>query len=489
MIMKEVYDISLQGISFKIEKDAYELLDSYLMDLRMHYGEQEAEVVNDIEERIAELLLEKGCANSTVVQHYHIDEIIRVLGKPSEIEDLSGRGAEKVKKGIFRDTRNGIVAGVCSGLGAYFNLDAVWVRVIFILLAVVFTAPSFFVRSFLGINMGWFGFLMLVYCILWLIIPEAKTVSQRCAMRGESQKVDHIHKKFAQGAREVGGEMWQKGAKATGSIASTIWRVICFVFGVFLAMAGFTGIIILGIGFVGVDMIAGISLLSIPDFVALNIGNTLWLKIFGILVFLLPCVGMLYGGMQLCFNFKSPKWRPGLVNFFVWMVCVLVFVLLAVKSFSPYQELRKWDGDDVAVSARYDTLYVVCPKVSGVENAKMNIEAHRNSLSLFYMNNAHKKDASFTVYPDFSVKRIDEGEPRIGVVITSMEETPAFGNFVSVKDSLITINPQVYSRENKFAGELQKIKLYVPDSTTVILTEPIDFTFGKSRSYRTGLKR
>ncbi|MBQ2132635.1 MAG: PspC domain-containing protein, partial [Bacteroidales bacterium] len=281
--MKEVYDISLRGISFKIEKDAYDLLDNYLVELKGHYGEQEAEVVNDIEERIAELLLEKGCANSTVVQYHHIDDIIRVLGRPSEIEESSGEKAVKVKKGIFRDTRNGVVAGVCSGLGAYFNLDAVWVRVIFILLAVVFTAPSLFIRNFLGLDMGWFGFLLLVYCILWLIIPEARTVSQRCAMRGESQSVDHIHRKFAQGAREVGNEMWQVGSQATGTVFSTIWRVICFTAGVLLTVAGFAGIVTVGVGFIGVDMIAGISALSIPDFIELNIGSTLWLKIFGVL--------------------------------------------------------------------------------------------------------------------------------------------------------------------------------------------------------------
>ena len=487
--MKEVYDISLQGISFKIEKDAYELLDSYLMELKMHYGAQEAEVVNDIEERIAELLLEKGCVNSMVVQYYHIEDIIRVLGRPSEIEDSSGGQTVKVKKSVYRDTRNGVVAGVCSGLGAYFNIDPVWVRVIFILLAVVVTAPSLYVGRFLGIHMEWSGFLLLVYCILWLIIPAAKTVSQRCAMRGEGQRVDHIHKKFATGAREAGNEMMQMGGKAAGSLLSTVGKIIGFVVGALLAMAGFTGIVILGIGFVGADMVTGISLLSIPDFVELNIGNTLWLKVFGILTVLLPCVGMLYGGMKLCFRFKSPRWRPGLVNFIVWMICALVFVLLAVKSFSPYQELRKWNGDEVAVSAQHDTLYVVCPRVEGVESAKMNIEAHRNSLDLFYINNAHKKNASYTVYPHFSVRRITGGEPRIEAVITSMAETHSEGNFVSVKDSLITINPQVYSRENKFAGEMQKIKLYVPDSTTVILMEPIEFVFGESRSYRTGLKR
>ena len=487
--MKEVYDISLRGISFKIEKDAYELLDNYLVELKGHYGEQEAEVVNDIEERIAELLLEKGCANSTVVQYHHIDDIIRVLGRPSEIEDSSGEKAVKVKKGIFRDTRNGVVAGVCSGLGAYFNLDAVWVRVIFILLAVVFTAPSLFIRNFLGLDMGWFGFLLLVYCILWLIIPEARTVSQRCAMRGESQSVDHIHRRFAQGAREVGNEMWQVGAKATGPVFSTIWRVICFIAGVIFTVAGFAGIVTVGVGFIGVDMIAGISALSIPDFIELNIGSTFWLKFFGVVSILLPCVGMLYWGMKLCFNFKAPKWRPGMIIFIVWLVSLIVFVLFVVKSITPYQDLNKLDKEEIAVVGNYDTLYVVCPKVPGIEEAKMNIEAHRNSLELFYMNNSHKKDASFTVYPRFSVKRVKEGAPKLEANMTSFSQLPSMEGIVQVKDSLITLLPAVYSKENKFAGEVQYIKLFVPDSTTVILKEPIDFTFGESKSYRTGLKR
>ena len=487
--MKEVYDISLSGISFKIEKDAYDLLDNYLVELKGHYGEQEAEVVNDIEERIAELLLEKGCANSTVVQYHHIDDIIRVLGRPSEIEDSSGENTIKVRKGIFRDTRNGVVAGVCSGLGAYFNLDAVWVRVIFILLAVVFTAPSLFIRNFLRLDMGWFGFLLLVYCILWLIIPEARTVSQRCAMRGESQSVDHIHRKFAQGAREVGNEMWQVGSQATGTVFSTIWRVICFTAGVLLTVAGFAGIVTVGVGFIGVDMIAGISALSIPDFIELNIGSTLWLKIFGVLSVLLPCVGMLYWGMKLCFNFKAPKWRPGMIIFIVWLVSLIVFVLFVVKSITPYQDLNKLDKEEIAVVGNYDTLYVVCPKVPGIEEAKMNIEAHRNSLELFYMNNSHKKDASFTVYPRFSVKRVKEGAPKLEANMTSFSQLPSMEGIVQVKDSLITLLPAVYSKENKFAGEVQYIKLFVPDSTTVILKEPIDFTFGESKSYRTGLKR
>ncbi len=482
--MKEVFDISLQGFAFKVEKDAYELLGSYLEELKEHYGSQEAEVVNDIEERISELLIEKGCTGGTVVQFHHIDEIIKVLGRPNEIDGSpESHESKKVKKGIYRDTRNGIVAGVCSGLGAYFKIDAVWIRIIFILSALLFTAPSFFVRNLLGIHMGWFGFLLLVYVILWVIIPEARTVSQRCAMRGEPQSVDHIHSKFAQGARNVGSEMWNMGAGATGSFFSTLWRVICFTVGVILTAIGFGGIVALGIGFIGADILTGIPLLAMPDFVDLNIGSTLWLKVFGVLAALLPFVGMLYGGMQLCFRFKSPKWRPGLVIFLVWMVSALVFTLSSLKAFSPYYDMDTDYREQIALPAQKDTLYVECPKVAGLEKGRMNIEASMNSLELFYMG-GKGRNTSIAVYPRFTVRRGEAESPYLQVSMTSPSE---IGNVVSVKDSLITINPAVYSRKEKFAGELHKIKLYVPDSTTVILKEPAEFTFGKSRSIRTGM--
>lgn len=496
--MKEVFDISLRGVAFKIEKDAYVLLESYLEELKAHYGKQEEEVVNDIEERISELLQEKGCNGGTVVQFHHIDDIIKVLGRPSEIDGGDGdAGHIKVKKGIYRDTRNCIVAGVCSGLGAYFNMDAVWVRIIFIILAVAFTAPSFFVRSFLGINMGWFGFLLLVYCILWVIMPEARTVSQRCAMRGEPQNVDHIHKKFAQGARDVGNEMWQMGSKATGSFFSTLWRIICFVVGAVLTAIGFGGMVALGIGLFGVDMFFGIPLLAMPDFLELNIGSTLWLKVFGILTVLLPFVGMLYAGMKLCFNFKSPAWRPGLVNFLVWLVSALVFSLSAVKAFSPYYDVDSDHKERMELPAGKDTLYVECPMAPGIEKAKMNLEASGNSVELFYLSGSGK-DASIAVYPAIKVRRGDYNEPYLEATMSSFSKPDFYDEYTSdvkiadiatLEDSLLTVNPAVYSREKKFAGKVQTLRLYLPQSTVVILKEPVDFTFGESRSFRTGIRK
>lgn len=495
--MKEVFDISLQGVSFKIEKDAFELLENYIDELKVHYGKQEEEVVNDIEERISELLFERGCTGGTVVQMHHVEDIIKVLGRPNEIDGQQGiSGENKVKKGIYRDTQNGIVAGVCSGLGAYFNMDAVWVRVIFILVAILFTAPSFFVSSFLRIDIGWFGFMLLAYLILWIIIPEAKTVSQRCAMRGEPQSIDHIHRKFAQGAREVGSEMWSMGTKATGTFFSTLWRIICFTVGVILTIIGFGGIVALGVVLFSVDMITGIPVLSIPDFMELNIGSTLWLKIFGLLTVLLPCVGMLYAGIRLCFRFKAPKWRPGLINFLVWLVCALVFTLGTVKAFSPYYVDRE-SKEQIELLSTRDTLYLNCIKMPGMENAKMSIDASGNHCGLFYLDNAQRKNTSFAVYPDIAVRRIETGTPYIEVKTVNFSkpdfyEASASGmkisDVVAVQDSLVTVKPAIYSRTDKFSGTLHKVVLYVPEDTKVVMQEPVKFVFGESASYRSGIR-
>lgn len=362
--MKEVLNISLRGISFTIEKDAYALLDRYLTELRAHYGEQESEVVNDIEERIAELLIERGC-RSGVVQYWHIDQIIAILGRPSQIDDnAGGASAGEVKRKVYRDTQNAVVAGVCSGLAAYFKMDAVWMRIIFILVAVMFTTPTLFIRGLFGIHMEWSGFLLLLYVILWIIIPPARTVAERCAMRGEPQNVDHIHKKFAQGTRDTGNEMWHTATQVTDGFFSVLWKVIRFTLGVILACGGFAGMVTIGIALLGVDMVAGMSMLDIPEFAAINADNILWIKVLGVLVVLLPCVGLLYAGLQLCFNFRSPRWRPGLVAFILWLACLLMFIFVCIKSAGNYCINTFTETQKITITTQTDTVYVELPKFS-----------------------------------------------------------------------------------------------------------------------------
>lgn len=475
--MKEVVNVSLQGVSFTMEKEAQQLLENYLNELGRHYGEQEAEVVNDIEERIAELLVEKGCRGN-VVQVPHIEEIIGILGMPNEF-DSQESGKKSVKKRIYRDTQNGVVAGICSGLAVYLNIDVVWLRVIMVVLLL-----------FLNIT------LIAVYCILWFIIPAARTIGQRCEMRGESQGVDQIHRKFAQGAGDVGGEMWQAGTKATCTIVSAGWRIFTIVAGAAFIFLGFVGIASLGVGMLGFDMLMGVSPLDVLDFMELNIGSNLWLKVSGVFVLLLPCVALLYGGMQLCFRFKSPKWRPGLVMFLIWIVSLLVFMFSAVKAFNPYYNVNESRKEKLQFVTASDTLYIKCPRPVGMEKAKMSIDARGRSLGLLYLNNERRNNVSVALYPNVELGK-SEGGAYIETTFATFSKPSLFdeyqekidmGSVVQVKDSLMTVYPSVYSKNEKFAGKVQHIKLCVPENTVVVLQDPIDFIFGKSVPYSSGIR-
>jgi phage shock protein C len=75
---------------------------------------------------------------------------------------------------MYRDPDNRVIGGVCSGMGAYWNIDPVIVRIIFIALA------------FAG------GIGVMVYLILYIVLPEAKTTAQKIEMKGDPVNIHNI---------------------------------------------------------------------------------------------------------------------------------------------------------------------------------------------------------------------------------------------------------------------------------------------------------
>ncbi|MDO4735503.1 MAG: PspC domain-containing protein, partial [Bacteroidia bacterium] len=192
--MKKIVKVSIARFSFTLEESAHILLDNYINDLKAFYtptGEQD--VVDGIEERVAELLLERG-GKDNVITLAMVDEIISILGKPEDIEDSTGDGNKTKsvpKKRLFRDPQNKVVSGVCGGLAAYTGLDVVFVRIIF---AIVMFLISVGVSKTASVDIPAVGVLLLFYFALVAIIPKAVTVEQRCQMRGEAEDVHQIRK-------------------------------------------------------------------------------------------------------------------------------------------------------------------------------------------------------------------------------------------------------------------------------------------------------
>ncbi len=184
--MNKTISINLGGLVFNIDDEAYKLLKEYLNAIEIQFSdiEERKEIVSDIELRLAELFKERISVNKEVISIGDVDDVIIILGKPEdftqESEDTS-TGKKKVyhihiSKRMYRDSDNRILGGVCSGMGAYFNIDSVLFRILFILITILF------------------GSGIIIYLVLWIAIPEARTIAQKLEMRGEAVTIENIKK-------------------------------------------------------------------------------------------------------------------------------------------------------------------------------------------------------------------------------------------------------------------------------------------------------
>ena len=324
--MTEVQKVSIGGYAFTLEVEAYNIVKQYLDELNEYYASREGgtEIMEGIEERMAELLYEK-CADDGVASVAEVQDIIATLGKPSAIESeddpqpqsfVDGTSAKpKEKKRLYRDPTNKILGGVCSGLAAYFKCDVVLIRIIFIGLWMLTGAISWHVGH--GWIVGWnFGSWMpILYIILWIAMPEARTVKQRW---------------------EMGVTNPPAGSQPAGSDLGRVLRVLI---GCLLLIIGVSGLTFGIAAIFGYRLFDWNILKDVYDEIAESVPSVLPMlgsvayKIVLLLIYFLPMLGMVYGGIMMVFNLKSPSWRPGLVIFLLWVIALVVFIVLTIMGF------------------------------------------------------------------------------------------------------------------------------------------------------------
>ncbi len=167
--MEKVININFQGRVIPIEETAYNHLKQYTDSLRRHFANEESgeEIINDIENRIAELLtarLKQGAAcinsadmNAVIDNIGRIEDLMAADGEEESREKNSNKNSKAENQAprpdnsrLFRNADDKIIAGVCSGIAARLNMDPVIVRILFVFL---------------------FGALFWIYILLWLIVP------------------------------------------------------------------------------------------------------------------------------------------------------------------------------------------------------------------------------------------------------------------------------------------------------------------------------
>lgn len=202
--MKKNTTVNISGYNFYIEEDAYDMLDKYLKEIQAHYKDEKGadEILSDIEARIAEMLSEKISDKKQVITLTDIKEIICIMGQPYEFEkedstdDHNAPGDFKRPKRLFRDADDKMLGGICSGLGAYFDTDPIWFRLLF------------FGLIFVG------GSGILIYLILWIVVPQARTTAEKLEMKGEPVNISTIEKKIREELSHIESKLNDLSEKA-----------------------------------------------------------------------------------------------------------------------------------------------------------------------------------------------------------------------------------------------------------------------------------
>jgi phage shock protein PspC (stress-responsive transcriptional regulator) len=178
--MKITVSVNLGGYSFNIDEDAYAELKRYLKNLELHFAGEDSssEILSDIETRIAELFRTKLTNYKQVINIEDVHQVITVLGTPEDISDTEGPTAREKFSApgyhrMYRDTDHRAIGGVCAGMAAYWDIELWLVRLIFFILAMM-------------------GVGILIYLILYIVLPEAKTTAEKIEMKGNPVNIHNI---------------------------------------------------------------------------------------------------------------------------------------------------------------------------------------------------------------------------------------------------------------------------------------------------------
>jgi phage shock protein PspC (stress-responsive transcriptional regulator) len=283
--MKKTHSANIGGTVFIVEDDAYEHLQAYLHSIELHFRSYPdvAEIVADIEGRIAEQLMQREMTPQ-VVRLVDVERVIAAMGRIEEFdEQAEGPSAAQQSPGtgrkLFRDPDSKVIAGVAGGLAAYLGLPPLVVRVMFLVLA-------FF-----------FGTSVVVYLLLWVLVPVASSTTDKLQMRGRPLTLAAIDQGVRDGlgplpaaARNVAAQ----GITAAGSlihlVVVAIARTLKWIVGVFVV-----GVASVGVLFLTVALVVALVNASAPplpsrigaEFFA-NFGS--WQHAFKVLVYLVAAI-------------------------------------------------------------------------------------------------------------------------------------------------------------------------------------------------------
>ena len=493
--MKKNITANINGIIFHIDEDAYEKLDIYLQKIKEHYKNNESfdEIVNGIENRIAELLKDKLSETKNVITIQDVSEVINIMGQPvseNDVDNIITENKIKNKKKLYRDPDDKILGGVCSGLGHYFGIQPIWIRLIFIIACFIF------------------GSSLLIYIILWAVIPIASTTIEKLEMKGEPVNIDAIEKNIRKELEDIKNnfnKIKDKKNKITNKkissfVEKVITSIVIFFKYLIKALSSIIGIIFimigvfLTIGFISIlfdyNEISSISSggisgrISLPFLLnnILSSSKQLTIIVIGLCLFVgVPLIMLIYQGIKMIFHFKIKTKIIGISAFSLWLVGLVLCAIIGLQTIDDF-------------SHKYTTTKKFSTKIKNSKNIIHFITLPDNEIdSLFNPDNrlllgnwnivSKKNKGIFFGIPTVEIKTSENDSVKI-ILFASAKANNSINAYkraekiiynINSNDTALFFSPYYRLDENeKWRGQELKLLVKIPANKKIIFDKSME---------------
>ncbi|MFV0312964.1 MAG: PspC domain-containing protein [Dysgonomonas sp.] len=473
--MKPTVRVSIGGLAFNLEEDAFHVLDSYLKALRRHFsGNPEAdEIIADIESRLSELLQMRVNGSDGVVSITDAQEITKIMGNPKDFDEtVSGETEEGMpknepyhdtesrddsynffKKKLYRDENNKLIGGVCSGFGHYFKIDPTAIRILL--------AGIVFLFSFLSFKVV--GTIILAYIVLWVVMPVARTFNQKLSMTGADPSIENIEDRSQPSPK-----------KYKGSAIGTILNVLINIFVGIIAVAVF--LTMLGIITTLVWLYMDTELFGLNNYLVLLGYNSINLKIAFVLATLIP-IGALFSLLLKILrrsSFTSQTLVSFIIGLVIWIGAVVYISNKSIK-FAQLHKERAEVVENLPVNTKSDTLIIKL----GDEYLTANPQPQN---PIMFYKGERMRDRQVCILPYVKVRQDTSlTDYKVEILkkdyadnkITAKRKAEALHLDYNVTDSLITVNPKWYNNKDKWNLESFEIIVTTPNNKKVVMETPL----------------
>jgi len=479
--MNKTVNINLGGMFFHIDEDAYQKLTRYFEAIKRSLSNSNGqdEIIKDIEMRIAELFAEKHSSDKQVINLRELDEVIAVMGQPEDYR-IDNEEAEfqqkntnfdyasrRIKK-LYRDKDGGMIGGVLAGLGHYFGIDKVWLRIL--LLILVFA----------------YGTGILAYIILWIVMPEAVTTSEKLEMTGEPVNISNIEKKVREEFDNVSekfknvnydkmGNQVKTGAdrvvENVGNVFMSIFKVFAKILGIILILSGVSMLFFL---LVGIFTLGTTAFVEFPWSDYIDAGNytdyPVWT--FGLLMLFAIGIPFFYL-MVLGFKLLIPDMKS-LGNVFnytflaLWIISIALIISISIKQATQFAFEGKIVKKELLQLNPADTLQI---KFKYNENFANDIHDYDNYR---LVQDSTNTEMIFSSDVRIRIVKTDEKQAYIQIIKEADGESLSAAKQSAGKiqysyklqgNQLILDNHLLTEAKNKFRNQEVEINLYLPEGT------------------------